>query len=323
MWLLVGGSRVAQRAGARLSSVGSTFLDQIIAGATDDDVSTTSLLRKVKVVGHRLQAVEVERWAESELAGFDPAQPELLPSHRGPLEVPVKGRYAWPGDSHATHPLHPINVPDDFAEAMFKLSMFQPIAELEEAANGDHDLVMPWPSQAVTQWKRWEADGTVAKPTFMMLYNADKVVSRLMVRGVVSQIRDKALDFALRLQAVDTKAGEVDGPTVAEAEVRTVVNNFYGDGNLVAVGDGNTLSATVAKGDLVGLLSAARNLGLGDKALNALAAALTGDDAPESKRSRLDVYLAKLRAGTYVLAAGVTADLAATGVLELAQQFLG
>lgn len=304
--------------------MGETLLDQIIAGATDDDVSTSNLLRKVKVISHRLQAAEVEQWVESELAGFDSARPDLLPLYRGPMDVPVKGHYAWAGDSHATHPLHPVNVPDDFADALFKLSMFQSLAELEETANGDHDLVVPWPSGAVAQWKRWEADGKVTKPTFMMLFTVDMVVSRQMVRGVVSQVRDKALDFALRLQTADANAGELDGPTVAESEMRNVVNNFfYGDGNLVAVGNRNILTATVAKGDLVGLLTAARALGLGDEAVNDLASALSGDDDVATKRSRLDAFLDKLRSGTFALAGGVTANLAATGVLELAQQFLG
>ena len=46
-----------------------THLDDIISGATDESTSTSNLLRKVLIVGHRLKADQIIGWVKSELEG--------------------------------------------------------------------------------------------------------------------------------------------------------------------------------------------------------------------------------------------------------------
>ncbi|GAA1745327.1 hypothetical protein [Microbacterium paludicola] len=48
-----------------------SLLDEIITGATDDAVSTTNLLRKVRVVAHYLGAADLTAWVKGELNGYD------------------------------------------------------------------------------------------------------------------------------------------------------------------------------------------------------------------------------------------------------------
>ena len=303
-----------------------TLLDEIIGGAADDSVSTASLLRKVKIVSRRLGADDIEHWVDAELNGYDDEDP--LPTYRGPIAAQAIGTYAGPMQSRAKHWLPSVGVPDpDFTEHHFMVRLSQALVELEAFAGSDSDPRRPWSSWAVMKWNEWEGQGKVPHFEMMSLIHADALVSSATVRGIIDVIRNRALDFALDLQVAYPDAGEPGGPTVAEPGVQQVVNhntnNIYGDGNQIAVGTGNVQTTTVNKGDLLSLLGAARRLGLGDDALAELTAAVVGDDDTDDKRSRLAAFADKVRSGAFVLIGGVTADLAATGVIDLGSQFLG
>lgn len=302
-----------------------SLLDEIIAGATDDTVSTANLLRKVIVVCHRLGADQVRLWANNELNGYtDEESP--LPSYRGPLDAGARGRYSGPAGSSASNSLSSNNVPEWFSSQFFTVSLRQPLAELEEAAEADDDPVIPWPGEAIVQWNRWETDGTVPRIQFMNVLFASTVVSRMMVRGVIDRIRNDALSLALDLQRDFPDAGEVGGPTVKDSGIQQIIhsvtNNIYGDGANLAVGPGSTQLTVIAKGDLVALLQAVRELGVEGDALSELASIMTADDEPEVKGSKARAFAERVRTGSIVLATEVAAAVAADGIIELTAQFL-
>lgn len=200
------------------------MLDEIIAGATDDSTSTANLLRKVFVVSHRIKATEVQRWSESELNGYNINEPTSLPAYRGPLPARARGTYAGPEGSSTTQSLSPQNVPEWFSQSFFQVSLHQPVAELDEAAGGSDDPVIPWPGEAIVQWNKWEADGTVPSIQFMNVVAASTLVTRMSIRGVIDIIRNNALRFALDLQQDYPDAGEPDGPTVSDSGVQRVIH---------------------------------------------------------------------------------------------------
>jgi hypothetical protein len=302
-----------------------SLLDEIIAGASNDKVSTANLLRKVIVVSHRLCAAEIRQWAEHELNGYD-ADQDHLPAYRGPMPASAHARYAGPGGSSANTTLSSNNIPDWFQQ-FFEVTLRQPLAELEVAAAADEDPVIPWPGEAVVQWNRWEQDGTVPSIQYMNVLFASTVVSRMAVRGVIDRIRNSALTFALELQREFPNAGEIGGPTVADVEVQQVIhnitNNIHGDGVNIAIGSGNTQIAAVAPGDLIGFLQAVRELGIDGDELSELAAIVTSDDDPEVKRSRARAFADRIRAGSVVLGTELAATLVADGVIALVVDFLG
>lgn len=69
------------------------LLEEIIAGATDDNVSTSNVLRKVIVVAHYLKATDVADWVRGELNGYTTA--ESLPRCRHNSITRVMG--TWTG----------------------------------------------------------------------------------------------------------------------------------------------------------------------------------------------------------------------------------
>lgn len=303
-----------------------SLLDDIIDGATAEGASTANLLRKVVVVCHRIGADEVRLWANNELNGFGD-EVSTLPPYRGPLSASVRAHYAGPAGSSATQTLSPHNVPEWFATHFFKVSLRQPLAELEEAAAAAEDPIIAWPATAVVQWNRWEEDGTVPRIEWMNVLFASTVVSRMMVRGVIDRIRNNALGLALDLQRDFPDAGELGGPTVTDSGVQQVIhsitNNIYGDGTNVSLGPGSSQSSVIAKGDLVGFLQALRDLGIEGAPLNELASIMAADDEPETKRTKALVIADRIRSGSVVLGTELAATLAADGVVALVAQFLG
>jgi hypothetical protein len=301
------------------------LLEDLIAGASDETVSTTNLLRKVIVVSHRMQATEIQRWADSELNGYQEA---LLPSYRGPLSVPVRGVYSGQFGARDSQSLSSLGVPNpSFVERQFRVNLSQPLAGLEAAAAAEGELAIPWSGHDVVQWNRWEDDMKVPRIEQMSLFSANRVITQMILRGVVDAVRNKALIFALDLQAKYPNAGEQDGPTVAQPEVRSIVtnvtNHIYGDGVNVAVGNRNVQTATVQQGDLPALMEALRDLGLVGVDLTEFEEMVCSDDDDATKVSKVAAFAERIRSGSIALAGGVASNVAADGVLEVAQLFLG
>lgn len=121
-------------------------------------------------------------------------------------------------------------------------------------------------------------------------------------------------------------AGLRDGRSMLP-EVRSIVtnvtNNIYGDGANLAVGNRNVQTATVQQGDLPALMEALRDLGLVGVNLTEFEEMVCSDDDAATKASKVAAFVERIRSGSIVLAGGVASNLAADGVLEVAQLFLG
>lgn len=126
------------------------LLEDIIAGATDDTVSTGNLLRKVKIVAHYLKAVEVSHWVTSELNGYP--EVESLPVYRASLLTPVMGKWTGYFGTSATQLLSSVGIPEDAEKVLFHTNMNQPLAELEDLAALPEDLSHAWDPWQVGQY---------------------------------------------------------------------------------------------------------------------------------------------------------------------------
>ncbi|MET4099837.1 hypothetical protein ABIB37_002074 [Agrococcus sp. UYP10] len=302
-----------------------SLLDDIIDGATDDSVSTSNLLRKVQVVAHRLGADDILKWVQRELNGYP--DPEDLPPYRR-VTVNVMGTWAGPMQSRLRQPLSPGQMPEDAASVLFSVSLGASLAEMEELASdaSEQELGVPWDTTHVIAYNQWVEEGVVPFIEHYGLFSANRIVTRGVLRGVIDAARNTALGFALDLQATAPEAGTSGGPTMAEAPVAQVVNNYYsthidGDGNQVAQGENIRQRSKVVKGDLSALLKAAEEVGL-DAEGNAELARVVLADATE-RPSKIRSFLSRVREGAFQIGTGVTAEVAATQLSELIAAFQG
>ena len=126
-----------------------TPLEELIAGASGDEVSVSTLLRKVKVVAARLGTIHLEQWVDFELNGY-PKDFEL-PDYRAKRFAEVKGHFSGPAGSGLQNALIPPSAfPQDMQDGyLFHISWPQAIAELERLASLDGPLTSDWSADAV------------------------------------------------------------------------------------------------------------------------------------------------------------------------------
>lgn len=300
-----------------------TLLDELIDGATSDTMSTANLLRKVQVVAHRLDAHEVKAWAQRELVGYGPDDP--LPDYRSSLWTPVKGFWTGPFQSTARQPVSAGSIPEDMRDALFKADLRQSLAEIEQLASGDDDPGISWEGQAIVAFNHWIQEGLTTGIDNMVLFSATQTLTRGTLLGVIDTVKTTAMEFALALQTANPDAGTVNGPTIADEPVASAVthieNHIYGDHAQVAQGAAVTQHMTVARGDLMSLLTAAGEVGLDDEGKRELAAAVTVDEA--ERPSRVKRFLGKVGEGAFLVGTGVAAEVAATQLSDLITTYLG
>ena len=299
------------------------LLEGIIAGATDDSVSTNNLLRKVQVVAHYLKAEEVSGWVKSELNGF--SNVDSLPRYRAGLTVPVVGKWAGYFGTSMDQFLSSVGLPKDAEAVLFHASLTQPIAELEDLAALSEDPSQLWDAWQVGQYTRWNAEGKGVWMEDMNLISARRVVTRASIRGVIDTIRNTALDLALSLHTTDINAGTLNGPTMADSPIASTVNHFttnvYGHGANIAFGDNATQRSKVVANDVESLVTAARAAGLSEEGLTELRAA--AEASGEERSSKFKSLLLKMKTGVLLMGAEVTSEVAASQIDQLIKLFLG
>lgn len=210
---------------------------------------------------------------------------------------------------------------------LFEVAFRQAVPELEALASSKTELMQPWDGYAVARYNRLVEEGKVPRFEMMGVYSARRVITPAMVKAVCESVRTQALELALDLQAANPLAGESDGPTRADPAIDRAltvnINHIYGDGANVAQGSGITQTSTVSKGDLVGLTTALQRLFPDAKTVGEAVAIITSDSSAADKESKLRKIGEAIKAGSINLAAGITTDVAAAGLIELACQFLG
>lgn len=300
------------------------LLDDIIDGASADDVSTTNLLRKVRTLAHRVGADDLSQWVMSELDGY--SDDAVLPEYRGPFSANVTGQWSGPFGTGGEGIISAIGATKDL-QPLFKTEFRQGLAEIEQLATSKTQLAQPWDPYAVARYNTLIEGNQVPHIEGMGLVSANRIVTPALLRSIVERVRTRALDLALDLQSADASAGEAGGPTRDNPDIDRAVtvniNHIYGDGANVAQGSGITQTNSVHKGDLSGLVKALEALITDAGTVRQAVAIITGDDSAPVKRSKLETLGTAIKSTSINLASGVTSNMAATGILELAGQFLG
>jgi hypothetical protein len=297
-----------------------TLLDQIIDAATDSSASVPDLLRKVQVVARRVGTPEVEAWVRHELQGY-PDDVEL-PTYRVVMAMPV-GRFTGPlGRSH----LEQLTLMAPGLEHYWTAPMRAPVQTLVSLASdaGDDNIGYAWSHLDV---EKYEKSG-VFTIDMMGLFSVQSRVSRDALTGVVDNIKSKAMELALDLQAEYPDAGEQGGPTVAaEPQLGQIVYNFTttnnitgGHGTNVAVGSNIKQRSKVRVGDDDDLRQGAEELGLDAEAVQEFMTLVHEERDPDGPRLR--GFLTRVRDGAVALSGAVTTDVVATSLIDLVKAYL-
>lgn len=299
-------------------------LAAIIDAATTSATPTVDLLRQVKVLASRTGAKDLDDWASGELNGLRDGK--LVPKYRGPFDVPAFGTWMSVVRYATGQALTSVGVPDEFRDGWFRVTLRQPVGELEAlVASEGADPTIAWDSWAVARYDQYAQAGKVTRMEGHHLVEAHTSVPRPFISGVIDTIRTRVLDLALSLEAVAPDAGDRGGPTIEDPPVAAATQQFhitvYGDGTTIATGDYARVKATVVKGDLPSLREAAIGTGLSAADADEFVAAVKSDGTPDG--SAVQRFIDRVRTGAVTLAGGIATGVAADALIELAKAYLG
>lgn len=297
----------------------SSALERAIDSLSDPAVSTADALRRLLVVSRRISADELSAWLRSELEGYRAgAEP---PQYRDGSHLPIAIRFDGYGGTGATRRVSAIELPDELASVMGSVKFRQPVAELV-ALSGDpeNDPQVQLPNIWLHRYRELAEEDRVPHMPGYIANHVAVTIPRTHLSGILDRIKSIALDLALNLEDVDPEAGAAGGPTVTsepalQEAVSTHLTLIFAHQSTVSVASGEGATAVqLQAGDVAGLMQAARAL-LDEKAAAALSAALDTDGGEPAEATRS--FLARVRAGGYGLAAGLSTNAAYDGLLLL------
>ena len=239
-----------------------SLLDEIRSDLTNQSADLSNTLRKAKVLASRIGLDEFREWVDSELGGYEDR--DKLPSYRihGATSL---GYFSGPFQSGFKNVVLPtIGLPDLIKEFAENLLFFEGVGALEAQAGKTGQL--KWPQEMV-----FLARDSIQMSGGMVLTDAHKPVPAYIIPGILDQVKNKLLDFILALEE-NVTAEDLDSRTVNTEVARNIFyNNFYGDRNIVAIGEQVTQQVTpVQQGDMESLLNCLRNLNIEDADLKEL-----------------------------------------------------
>ena len=179
-----------------------SLLREIQSAAIESNTGLATLLRKCKVLAARLGSQEFGTWVDNELGGYKSV--DDLPDYRV-SHVNSKGHFRGPYGSGIDYADIPLNcIPEKYREVMSKANMMQSIAYIEalvSQADGCGSAQEPWDPDFVVM---------VGKNIYshMNCMQAWKVIPTGYLIEVLNEVRNRILNFVLKIEAENPEAGE-------------------------------------------------------------------------------------------------------------------
>jgi AbiTii len=245
----------------------SSLVLELQREALDKNADVTSLLRKARVIAHKLKIAELETWAANELNGYDGNSP--IPDYREhSCEVKARNPY---------HGLIPVMWPGDAPEWFNNCRSGQSVAEIESMLQRDDKdavFIVPFTDSMTAALMRGMGGGT-GMPPF-------RVVQRSSLVGIVERVRTLILDWTLKLEeeGILGKDMTFTAPEIQNAQTHRdiIISNFQGIlGPVTHSTVTQNLSNNVHQGDFASLSQALRSHGATNDDASALKKAIDKD----------------------------------------------
>ena len=251
------------------------LLVDIQAAAVDPKHSLSDLLRKCQILAFRLRHEPFKTWVGHELNGYP--NDATLPPYRASMRGEIKANLSGPFGSDGKNVPVPLSlIPAEARDKATRFDFYQGVAALEStverAKAGDHGTIQSlFPVEAYAPLEIWEGYQTMS----MWLQ-----VPISSVVGVLDQVRSRALEFVLEIEAENPKAGEeaTTDPPVSLARADAIFNTVIFGGQ-VAVGPNASVEVSVSPGDLTSLLGYLESQGVERAERDELGEAIKEDEA--------------------------------------------
>ncbi len=244
----------------------------------DPKLPLAGLLRKCLVLAYRLKHDAFREWVERELNGY-PTDVDV-PIYRkatGDIKADVSGV----GGAFMSGVAVPLSqIPEDNRDPLRNFDFRESVAALEHLAagaesKGSSRLMRDIPTELCAKVQIYQYTSTVRMRTEL---------STSVLRGMLDQVRTRALTFALEVEALNPAAGEATGAGLAipAQQVSQIFYNVISGGTVnMAASQSVQVAINVQPGDLSSLVDYLRQQGVTDEEVTALKQILPGQPPEE------------------------------------------
>jgi hypothetical protein len=200
-----------------------SLLREIETAATESKIDISTVLRKAKILAARLQNPEFEDWVDHELNGYHDRS--SLPTYRV-LRAEVQGHLRDRSGLHWNGaPVMTSCLPKELRDCGEKSYCCQPIATIASMAaraNDGNELQAPWPQELAIRFGAKGYNGCEC-------LGAWQIVSPNALVGIVETVRNRILEFVLKIEAQNPDAGEAppNSQPVPSEKVQMIFNNVF------------------------------------------------------------------------------------------------
>ena len=207
-----------------------SLLEVIRDDAIDNSVDVATILRKCQVLASKLGNVQFSTWVSCELNGY--FEHHTVPKYRIKIVDSYGTLMGMCGQQLTNAPLSFHNLPTKIARALSTAKFTQGIETLQdlvENGNGRGITYVSWPAEVMAKYAGvFYVD--------MNLVAAHKAIPRSAIKGILSTVRNKVLEFVLQISAqLGNDLSDIKSNQEATGKVTSIVNMYItGDGNRVA-----------------------------------------------------------------------------------------
>lgn len=261
------------------------LISDIINSLIDDTKSLNNTLLKTKVLASRINNSNLLSWVNSELSGYP--NDESLPDYRKNIVSHIKGDYIVGSMKYSNQPIPTSGMNDRFGINVNKTTFRQGISSLEELSKtgNSETLMLPFPAEIVgfleQNWRTFDEENGY----YLNLINARKIIPRGAITEIVSQVKNRLLDFMLEIDNQYGNITEIKDLSSKNKEItqimkQTIINNT-GDGNLLNTGDSNEIKSSISinKGNKEELIKALRDSKISNEDIQELVSFIDDDNA--------------------------------------------
>ncbi len=274
------------------------------------------------ILAARLGHQPFRDWVEYELNGYPEGAP--LPPYREKQPVQLMGDFmnmAWKATSV---PIPAEAVPEKLRDLVLLRTFPQAVSVLEELASSPNESIKSPVPLTLAPLIRLYRD--------MNCVSVWEEMPRNFFRGLLDQVRNKVLAFALEIEKTNPEAGEGkpgSAPIPAETVSQIHQTTIYGAGNVAIASSDVTqqsLAIDVKAGDLDSLISFLRGVGVEDPDIDELRQALDQDGPTEGRKElgeKTQSWLGKMALKMGPASGSIGKGVATAVIAEALLRFLG
>jgi len=265
-----------------------SLLQQIQTKAVDSSTDPADLLRLCLILAERVSYLPLKKWAENELSGYQ--RDEDVPSYRHLTRGFVYGDlYGWGGSSIKNTLIPNSIIPERIRSLVTETYVKEGIKHLENLLKKGPDapLCRLWPADAlrVVEVKKHFRDDFV-------LTRAWTAIDQGSIVGIIDNVRNNVLKFALEVEKTNSKAGEAEfGSHPVPADKMTQIFNTTINGSVGNFASGSNFQQISTSAS--SLRQQLEELGLDAKEIERLEVAIK-EDGGKSPGAKVKKWLGEL-----------------------------